>query len=356
MKGKRSYPADNGASIRFILTGSCQSGCNFCHLEGNRPPGYSTLHPDISGWKEKDKHLSLLQRLSYPVTDADVNFVINLAKTLRIRKIHLTGGEPTIHPGVYDFVRLFKRSDLDVAITTHGEYSLEVLEKLIRSGINSIVFSLHCITPEEYLTLDLIAQDIENSFGLEKSLIYAASKLAMKKKNILSCLDWMKRNQKFEVAVNHVLRSSSATIGVIRFCNEHGLPVRLQRDMNKVVESDYVIDDIISILNAKKTSEEIGFHDSSKGGSDYQYRLKNGQKGSFRLKDFSPIYLPLICEGCVLSGTARCREKFYGLRVQHGQVRLCIDRHDEKVLYDYKSIIENKHGVVTDLKKQYGVV
>jgi len=96
-------------------------------------------------------------------------------------------------------------------------------------------------------------------------------------------------------------------------------------------------------------------YDSSLGGTIYEYRLKNGQKGSFRLKDFSSIYLPFMCNDCILKGTSKCRERFYGIRVQHGYVRLCIDRHDEKVLYDYENFLANKNAVLTQLKRQYRV-
>ena|SRR3989338_7038548 len=355
MENKRTDFANNPASIRFILTGSCQSGCNFCHLEGNRPAGYLALHPDISGWKKKGSHLPLLERLSYPAKSADVKFIAYLAGILKINKIHLTGGEPTLHPEIGKITRSLKSKGLHVAMTTHGEYAASVLDKLFIAGIDAVVFSLHCATAEEYLTMDLIAQDIDEKFGLEKALLYAKTRLATKKTNIISCLQRAKRNKNFQTAANHVIRNAPAAIGVIKFCNEYDLDIRLQRNMNKPAESNKVIEEITSVLNAKKITEETGLYDSSLGGTAYEYRLKNGQKGSFRLKDFSPIYLPFMCNGCVLKGTSNCRERFYGIRVQHGYVRLCIDRHDEKTLYDFDSLMMNKFSMIDELKAQYHV-
>ena len=350
---------DNGqethASIRFILTGSCQSGCDFCHLEGNRPAGYSVLHPDISGWREKDHKLPLLQRLSYPADLQDVEFIIKLGRILNINEVHLTGGEPTIHPQLVEFVSKFKNAGFSVDMTTHGEYAVEVLGKLFLANLDGIVFSLHCTTPEDYLSMDLMAQQLEERFGLEKAITYAKSRLQMKKTNILKSLDWQKKVGRFDVRANHVIRNSSATIAVIRFCNEHGLKIRLQRDLNKRLESGKVLEEVIALLNAHKVCEEDGLYDSSDRRVVYQYRLKNGQKGQFQVKDFSPVYLPLICQNCELRNSSRCRERFYGIRVQHGHVRLCIDRHDKKALYDFKSFLENKYSVMDELKSQYHV-
>lgn len=339
-------------SIRLILTGSCQSGCSFCHLEGNRPSGYYGLHPDIAGWKEKKQNMPLIQRLSYPINTEDVRSTIKLAKLLKIPEIHLTGGEPTLHPNVCEFVSLIHNSGLWVKLTTHGEYSEDVLQKLVHARLNSIVFSMHCATESEYLSMDLVAQEMQEKYGLEKALLYSKSRLDMKKRNILHALKY--RN--LSVKANHVVRDSSAAIGVIHFSNKHGLEIRLQRNENRREESDIIINDIIAILNAKKVGEEYSYYDSTGGISTYQYRLVNGYKGTFKIKSFSKVYFPLICDGCVFKGTRQCREMFYGIRAQHNQIRVCIDRHDDKVLYSFNDILSNKNGIVTELKKQYHVV
>lgn len=345
-----------GPSIRLVLTGSCQSGCNFCHLEGNRPSGYYGLHPDIAGWKEKKANIPLIQRLAYAANDEDVNFINTLSKILEIKKVHLTGGEPSLHPEIEKFISFFNKEGFHTAITSHGEYSSDKLKSLIRAGTNSVIFSLHCVTEEEYLSMDLVAQQIEEKFGLERSLIYAKSRLEMKRKNISLALERSRLDKNFEVSANIVIRESPPSIAVIRFCNEIGLKIRLQREMNKPWESDKIISDIITLLNAKKVSSDVSFDDSSRGGTDYEYNLKNGKNGFFRIKDFSPVYLNGMCNGCRLKNTPKCREKFYGIRVQRGYVRLCIDRHDEKVLYKFSEILNNKQGVLDDLKKQYNVV
>ena len=343
-------------SIRLVLTGSCQSGCNFCHLEGNRPSGYYGLHPDIAGWKEKDPKLPLLQRLAYAANEEDVEFVVRVCKLLKIRKVHLTGGEPTLHPKIEKFVKYFKDNDLHVAVTTHGEYPAEKLNGLFKSGIDSVIFSLHCASEEEYLTMDLMAQKIEEKFGLEKSMLYARTRLQMKKKNIELSLDRSKKIRNFEVVANSVIRDSSPSIAVIRYCNEFGLPIRLQKEMNKPWESERVISEIISILNAKKISTSTSFDDSSRGGTDYQYKMNNGQKGFFRIKVFAHAYLQSICGACRLRNTPKCRERFYGVRIQRGHVRLCIDRHDEKILYTFQDFLNNKNRVIDELKNQYNVL
>lgn len=342
----------NESSIRLVLTGSCQSGCNFCHLEGNRPAGYSALHPDIAGWKEKKQNMPLIQRLSYPINTEDVRSTVKLAKLLKIPEIHLTGGEPTLHPNVCEFITLIHSSGLRVEVTTHGEYSNDMLRKVVRANLDGIVFSVHCTTEEEYLSMDLVAQEIQERYGLDKALLYSKSRLEMKKRNILHALKY----KNLLVRANHVVRDSSAAIGVIHFSNKHDLEIRLQRNANKREESDIIINEIIAILKAKKIGEEYSYYDSTGGISTYQYSLVNGYKGIFKIKSFSKVYFPLICDSCVFKGTNQCREMFYGIRAQHNQIRVCIDRHDDKVLYSFNDILSNKNGIVTELKKQYHVL
>lgn len=347
--------SENPASIRFILTGSCQSGCDFCHLEGNRPFGYSVLHPDISSWKEKDPNLPILQRLSYPADLADVDFIIKLGHLLKINQVHLTGGEPTLHPSLIDIISKFKQERFLVDFTTHGEYPTSLLSKLLSLQIDGAVFSLHCVSPEEYLSMDLVAQQTEEKFGLEKAIEYSTYRLSMKKNNIQLALGHQKKVKGFDVRANHVIRNSATAISVIRFCNEIGLRLRLQKDLNRRSESARTLEEVMSLLNAVKVDEKDSVYDSSDHRIIYQYRLKNGQKGEFQVKDFSPVYLPFICQNCELKGTNQCRERFYGIRVQHGHVRLCIDRHDKKVLYDFRNFLENKCNVLDELKRQYRV-
>ena len=174
----------------------------------------------------------------------------------------------------------------------------------------------------------------------------------MKKANILQALKF----KRLTVKGNHVVRDASTAIGAIRFSNKHAFDVRLQRNANRKEESDIIINDIIEILKAKKVNEVYSYYDSTGGISTYQYRLVNGYKGSFKIKSFSKVYFPLICDECIFKGTKQCREMFYGVRAQHNQMRLCIDRHDDKVLYSFHDVLNNKNGIVNDLKKQYHVL
>lgn len=341
-------------TIRLIVTGSCQSGCNFCHLEGNRPAGSYTLHPDISGWKDKTTQTPLIERLSYPIDDEDIDFVLKVSKLLQINEIHLTGGEPTLHPQLNQIISDLKRHHLNVAMTTHGEYSQDKLESLFKSGLDKIIFSLHCTNEEEYLSMDLVAQQIQDRYGLERSLIYAQNKLNMKMANIKKSLDRTKSFSFLKVAANHVIRNFSPALSVIRFSNEIGLTLRLQRDLNKSEESSEITQEIISILNAKKIFEEENNIESSTRAT-YQYKAGKDKVGFFIVKNSGPVYLPMVCDHCSLKETVRCRERYYGIRVQKGFIRFCIDRHDEGVLYGYKSFLNNENGIVDVLRHHYNL-
>ena len=110
-----------GRMASTVFTGGCNMRCPFCH---NR---------SLVFLNENDSDIS---------TDAILEHLENRSKVLD--GICITGGEPTLHKGLKDFIKKVKALGLEVKLDTNGT-NFEVLKDLIEEGL-----------------LDYVAVDIKN--------------------------------------------------------------------------------------------------------------------------------------------------------------------------------------------------
>lgn len=106
--------------IWISITGLCNNNCLFC-LDGDRKDKY---HKSISEIKDK----------------------IKVGKELRNNKLILSGGEPTIHPNILEFVKYGKELGYGkIQVISNGRmFSSEKFTKeIFDSGLNEVTFSLH---------------------------------------------------------------------------------------------------------------------------------------------------------------------------------------------------------------------
>lgn len=111
---KSSFPI----LVDISVTQVCHYGCDFCY-RGSTPQGEV----------------------------ADVRYLTKLAdalKALGTMEIVLGGGEPTIVPQIDEMVRIFKRRDFNVGLTTHN-YGMYVLPniKTLAHHLDSLAFSVN---------------------------------------------------------------------------------------------------------------------------------------------------------------------------------------------------------------------
>lgn len=60
-----------------------------------------------------------------------------------VRNVRFSGGEPTLHPRLIDFVSFCKKSGVKrIAISTNGSADLDLYKKLISAGVNDVSISL----------------------------------------------------------------------------------------------------------------------------------------------------------------------------------------------------------------------
>ncbi len=147
--------------MRISVTDRCNMRCVYCMpLDGVRGLG----HGDILSYEE-------------------ILRIANVAVTLGISKIRLTGGEPLIRKGLTGFIRDLARLDgiEDLSLTTNGTLLEARAEELADAGVTRINVSLDSLRPERFAELTRGGELDRVMRGIEKaeSLGFVPIKLNM---------------------------------------------------------------------------------------------------------------------------------------------------------------------------------
>ena len=117
-------------SLRISVTDRCQLRCRYCV-----PPGGVAKLPreDILSYEEI------------------VRFVRVLRTYAEISKIHITGGDPLVRPGMVDLFRMLKdEGAVDLALTTNGQRLAEWARELHDEGLRRVNVSLDSLNPRAF--------------------------------------------------------------------------------------------------------------------------------------------------------------------------------------------------------------
>jgi cyclic pyranopterin phosphate synthase len=116
--------------LRISITDRCNFRCVYC------------MPSDFSDWKPKTELLSFEEI----VRAAEV-----FAK-LGVRRIRITGGEPTVRKGYIDLVKQLRAIDgiESVGMTTNGSSLMEHAIQLADAGLDSVNVSLDSLQPEKF--------------------------------------------------------------------------------------------------------------------------------------------------------------------------------------------------------------
>jgi MoaA/NifB/PqqE/SkfB family radical SAM enzyme len=83
-----------------------------------------------------------------PLSAAQLAGVIRDARRLGAGALHLSGGEPTLYPGLADLVEEGKRSGMYVILNTNGSLVTERLAgDLLEAGLDAVIISIHAAEP-----------------------------------------------------------------------------------------------------------------------------------------------------------------------------------------------------------------
>ncbi|NJE46762.1 GTP 3',8-cyclase MoaA [Thermococcus sp. GR7] len=132
-------------NLRISITRDCNYRCFFCHREG--------------------QHFNVRLEL----TPAEIERLVKVASNLGIKKVKLTGGEPTVRDDIIEIVRRIKPYLRDLSMTTNGSRLKELAKPLAKAGLDRVNVSLHSLKPDVYKKitgvdmLDVVLDGIEEA-------------------------------------------------------------------------------------------------------------------------------------------------------------------------------------------------
>lgn len=112
-------------SLRLSVTQRCDLSCPHCHREGQSPSANE-------------------------MSVAEIERAVDIASSLGIRKIKITGGEPLMRKDIVEIVRSISPLVDEVSLTTNGSHLAELAESLKESGLMRVNVSLHTLDPVRY--------------------------------------------------------------------------------------------------------------------------------------------------------------------------------------------------------------
>ncbi|ETR72500.1 MAG: Molybdenum cofactor biosynthesis protein A [Candidatus Magnetoglobus multicellularis str. Araruama] len=119
--------------LRVSITDRCNLRCIYCRTG----PSFQMLsHKDILSYEE-------------------ILGVIQAGIYLGIKKVRITGGEPLVRRGVFDFLKeLSYMTDLeDISFTSNGILLERHIQDIVNARINRINISLDTLNPEKYFAI-----------------------------------------------------------------------------------------------------------------------------------------------------------------------------------------------------------
>ncbi len=136
--------------LRISITDRCNLRCLYCVPDGRLP---KLTHDDILTYEE-------LLRLT------------TICTKLGITKVRVTGGEPLVRKGVYDFLESLSAIPTlnDLSLTTNGVVLAANLERLHQVGVRRINVSLDTLRKARYRAITGYDQFERVWAGLEKAL------------------------------------------------------------------------------------------------------------------------------------------------------------------------------------------
>jgi len=116
--------------LRISVTDRCNLRCLYCMPEEGVP------------WLPKEEVLTL----------EEIARVVRVAAQMGLRRVRLTGGEPTVRRGLVELVRWIAATPgiEDVAMTTNGIALAAMAQDLARAGLRRVNISLDTLRPDRF--------------------------------------------------------------------------------------------------------------------------------------------------------------------------------------------------------------
>lgn len=300
-------------SIRIKVNNDCQWACKFCHNEGTEVP--VNQRKRVSIFLDKST-LDLPPVGNMPYTKTLMER-FNLIREAGIDEVHLTGGEPTLHPDLPKIVEGLTSSGFTVKMTTNGQAKPEMTQRLAEAGIKGITFSIVSFDPNEFLKTQHI-----------QSIPWANAMIRREQQNIL-----LAKKLGIEIKINTVVLGASdhPRVDSIReFAQTYGIKLVLLNSLGDGEEAQEAVFDY-----ANRNGSYLGTTEfTNNGKGSRHYVLEEGTL--MDAKYVRPYHPEIVCDSCIHNGQVSCVEKFYGLRMEFRDgepyIRLCIQQTNERTV------------------------
>lgn len=312
-------------TLRLKVIDACGMTCTFCHNEGT-PVAADNLGRPLAEMTSAGRsgrvsiYLGTNGAKFLPATVAPDDSLAATLKMLRdallVDELHLTGGEPTLHPRLAEVVALGVSAGYKICATSNGENGARALPVCGEAGLERVNFSIFGTTAAE------LAQVQHGK--------YANAQRAERKIRALQDAIQVAIAHGIGVSANIVVPNASHVPRVYRLLTEYSPSISV-RLLNSLNDGDVSIDAIHKLLVDLKAIP-IGISVTA-GASGWRtaYRLPSGRVVYF--KQIRPVRLPETCAGCRFNNGTDCEEGYYGLRLYRDregrfQVGVCIQRMD----------------------------
>jgi molybdenum cofactor biosynthesis enzyme MoaA len=312
-------------TLRVKVIDACGLACTFCHNEGTpvtidnqrRPFGQftSTGHSGrVSIYAETNGAAFLAAPI--PADNGFAAVLAQLRDALDLRELHLTGGEPTVHPAVAKLVRIGVEQGYAVRMTSNGENGAAVLAGCAEAGLSKVNFSIFGTTAAELAAVQ---------HARYQNAALAERKIQALKQSIARCA-----RHGVQANANLVVPDHSHAPRVHRLLEEYApeLSVRLLNSLDHGQASVQAIHDLLADLDAEP---EARYLTAGASGARTVYRLPDDRRVVF--KEIRAVRLPDTCADCRFNNGRDCHEGFYGVRLYRDRggrylVGVCIQRMD----------------------------
>lgn len=302
MKNKMTIPA-----LRIKITGKCNRSCFFCNKEGG------------------------MKSILDVRPDNEFSDVLGALKDeLGISRVMITGGEPTISPGLEKIVSLINTPEISITsngalLKTPGQW-----KELRDRGLTKLIISIHDVSPLSLLNIESRAHGLDWANGVIQNQLT----------NISNAV-----KAGIEVRTNTVVYGDcDNTLEVINalkiLARTNWFEIRLLNDLSNIEKSKRVILQICDKLNTRtiRAYQKIGSSNVTK-----YHQAIDGLEIAIK-QSFSYFFNP-VCDGCPIRDRGECFEGFYGLRLERKNtgyfVRMCVYRQDSGVLMPWKKFLSS---------------
>lgn len=300
-------------SLRIKVTGTCNRNCFFCHQEGG---------------------MSGIEQIQY---SAELAHIIDTCyQDLGLQSISITGGEPLLHPDLYDLLHhIYNNTHIKrFSLTTNGTIVKDFAywDSLYKLGLYKVNISIPDILYEQE---KLYGQTVEKSlFNNQISTIKILNKIGiianinvvifndtLYTSNILSTLLMIqKEGVEFDIVLLPNLTNNST------FSYSQEIIKKIRTDMR------------LKKINSRRrlgTSNQVEEFISDNGNSLFVKTTKTSEG--------HPYFLSSLCDKC--QHKKDCQEGFYGIRLEqvHGHyfIRLCICKSTTENVMPFEEFINS---------------